>query len=215
MMLDLLRTQPVTVLKLGGSLFDLPDLAPRLLEISQIAGCSHPVVVPGGGGFAEEIRKLDQQHGFEVEQSHALSIYSLSLSSRFVAGLSSRFFRVKSGTELEATWSEGSLPILDVAEFTVAHAPLPSSWEVTSDSIAAWIASLHPKSKLILLKSVELPQKISMEAAASAGIVDGHFPHMAASLHEVRWCSLRDHQLSIAPWKTRECGLGFSSGFPE
>jgi len=56
--------------------------------------------------------------------------------------------------------------------------PLPHSWAVTSDSIAARAAVVHGAERLVLLKSVDVPPGTSWEAAAARGWVDPHFPHV-------------------------------------
>jgi aspartokinase-like uncharacterized kinase len=70
--------------------------------------------------------------------------------------------------------------------------PLPRRWRVTSDSIAARIASHFGAPELILLKSVTLPERISMTEAANEGLVDPHFPTAAKDLERVISVNLCD-----------------------
>lgn len=59
---------------------------------------------------------------------------------------------------------------------------LPHSWSVTTDSIAARVAFVHRAERLVLLKSVDIPEDVSWPAAAANGWVDAHFPQIAATL---------------------------------
>ena len=52
---------------------------------------------------------------------------------------------------------------------------LPQSWEVTSDSIAAWAAIQLHAIELVLLKSCDIPN-VTIAELAGLGIVDAHLP---------------------------------------
>ncbi len=59
-------------------------------------------------------------------------------------------------------------------------ADLPQSWDLTSDSLAAWLAGKLRAEKLLLIKSVDCPVAQAAKELAEAGIVDPLFPHYAA-----------------------------------
>lgn len=58
--------------------------------------------------------------------------------------------------------------------------PVPHTWELTSDSIAAYAAAFG-QGKLVLLKSTDIPSGISWQEAAALGWVDAHFPRVVAA----------------------------------
>ncbi len=66
---------------------------------------------------------------------------------------------------------------------------LPESWQLTSDSLAAWLAGKLGAGRLLLLKHRDPPRAaISLANAAQAGIVDALFPNYAReSRAAVRW----------------------------
>ena len=74
----------VVVVKVGGSLYDLPDLGSRLRAwlTEQCAG-DDVVLVPGGGGTADVIRHFDRVHGLGEETSHWLALRALTLNAQF------------------------------------------------------------------------------------------------------------------------------------
>ena len=53
---------------------------------------------------------------------------------------------------------------------------LPHCWDVTSDSLAARVAVVLGARRLVLLKSVSLPEAMDWPGAAGRGYVDGYFP---------------------------------------
>ncbi len=75
--------------------------------------------------------------------------------------------------------------------------PLPESWDVTSDSIAAWVGTNVEAQEVVLFKSC-LPEARTYEAAAAVGYVDRHFPMVAAGWQQVRCVDLRANPSSTA-----------------
>jgi hypothetical protein len=57
--------RPCRVVKLGGSLLDLPHLAPRLQSWLGGEPDKLTLLLVGGGEFVEAMRQLDQVHAFE------------------------------------------------------------------------------------------------------------------------------------------------------
>ena len=49
------------VVKVGGSLFDHPQLGPGLRAYLDSLTPARVLLVPGGGDFADSVRKLDRQ----------------------------------------------------------------------------------------------------------------------------------------------------------
>ena len=54
--------RPLTIVKVGGSLYDLPDLRARLQPWLSQAKSTDIILVPGGGATADVIRDFDRIH---------------------------------------------------------------------------------------------------------------------------------------------------------
>lgn len=199
-MFNVFYKSPVTVIKLGGSLFDLSDLESRLLRLLDEQAFERPIIIPGGGRFADEVRRVDDLCRLGDTLAHELGVRTLSLTSRLIAGLSPRFQLANSPDKLQTIWEADQFPVLDVADMTLLHSQLPASWDVTSDSIAAWVCSLHGESQLVLVKSVPLSDSPQLSEAAELGLVDGYFPTAASGLQQLSWCNLRDTTLRLDIW---------------
>jgi aspartokinase-like uncharacterized kinase len=182
-----LGERPVVVYKVGGSLFDWPELFPRLIEFFS-SEPTRPLIVSGGGGAADAVREWDRVHRLGDERSHHLAILSLALAGEFLAdGLCATV--VSDRQEAEAAWAANRIAVLDAATFlageTAAGAvPLPASWDVTSDSIAAWAAARWP-ARLTLVKSAS-------PGASLDHYVDSYFARAGATLKNIEWVNLRD-----------------------
>ncbi len=188
--------RPVVV-KVGGSLFDLPDLGPRLR--AWLATCPGPVVlVPGGGPTADVIRDLDRRHGLGEEAAHWLALRALTLNAHFLLTLlPAGHGALAAGTaECEAVWSRSRLAVVDAHAFAMADEGrpgcLPHVWSVTSDSLAARLAVVLGAAELVLLKSVTVLPRPDWTAASARGFVDPYFPQAAAPLAVIRAVNFRE-----------------------
>lgn len=193
------------VYKLGGSLLDLPDLGARLSRVVSATPNCRPLLVVGGGPIADVIRDWDQEHALGEERAHWLALDSLFVCEELVLALTPGMQRVASRREAEQAWDAGNVPVLSTAEFVRAEEQqqsvvLPHSWDATSDTIAAWIATVWPADELVLLKSTGLPERIDIGDAAEGGLVDRCFPAMADTIGKIGWLNLRAAPSSSPQW---------------
>ncbi len=193
-----MNDRAIRVVKLGGSLLELPDLAARLRSWLGGQTTMSSAVVVGGGRMADVVRELQRLHALDEDASHWLAVRAMQTNAQFVAALLS-----------EAAWpvtlnelAEEPPPLSIVDPWCLMRdddrrdspRPLPASWQVTSDSIAARLAKLCGAVELVLLKSA-LPDSGDLHAAASAGYVDAFFPQ-AVTLARVRCVNLRDERFA-------------------
>jgi aspartokinase-like uncharacterized kinase len=181
------------VAKLGGSLYDLPDLRPRLCRWLAAQDAPSVLLVPGGGMLANAVRELDARHGLGEEAAHWLALRALTLAARFLAELLPGSVMVSHPRE----WRHDSLAVLDPHAFAVADegnwGALPHSWTVTSDSLAARAACVAEVRRLVLLKSVTIPKDIDWHEAAQRGLVDEYFAMALKNGMDVQAVNLRDY----------------------
>lgn len=182
------------VVKLGGSLLDWPGWISRLRSYLAESKPQFTLLVVGGGGAADWIRRLDQVHRLSVEAGHWLAIETMRLNAGCVASLLSGSQIVKELRQCEHAWSQQLLPILDPVPFCQWDVSLPDGlpigWEVTSDSIAAQVAWRWQAEELVLIKSCPKPSG-DWQAVARTGAVDAYFPNQARRLPLVRWLCWR------------------------
>jgi aspartokinase-like uncharacterized kinase len=181
-------SQPaLTVIKVGGSLFDLPDLGARLRALVARLDSPRVILFPGGGGTADVVRTLDRVHKLGEEAAHWLALRALTVNASFLHALLPE-------VPVGAWPNLGDRAILDPWAFAQADEAslgrLPHTWEVSSDSLAARAAHLLDARELLLLKSVAFEEGASWEEAARLGIVDRCFPSAVAQaprLHVRLW----------------------------
>ncbi|MBI3462661.1 MAG: hypothetical protein HY000_06305 [Planctomycetes bacterium] len=188
---------PIRVVKLGGSLLDLPGLRERLRSWLDLQTPAGTVLVVGGGSLADAIRTADRLHGLSAEAAHWLCIRAMSLNAHLMAELLPDAVLVQDIRSIRRACEQRRLAILDPWPFIhdeeprLSRSPLPCSWDVTSDSVAARLAALLSACELVLLKSALPETGMDLLAAARAGYVDSYFRNAAAWLPAVRCFDLR------------------------
>ena len=193
------------VVKVGGSLFDLPDLGSRLAAWLRSLKNPDVLLVPGGGVSADAVRTLDRVHGLGEECSHWLSLEVLALNARFLGHVLDGGVVVDDLPGAGKSWRLRKLPVLNAYLFACADerqaGRLPHCWEVTSDSVAARVAAVSGARRLILLKSIALPVGMSWDAAACAGLVDVYFPRALAALASATASDCSVEVVNLREWK--------------
>ncbi|MCA9267823.1 MAG: hypothetical protein KDA41_05105 [Planctomycetales bacterium] len=190
--------RPLRVVKVGGSLFSLPQLAESLHAwLSSRPTCMN-VLIAGGGALADAVRQFDQTQSLGEEFAHWLCVDAMSLSAQTLARclgvrLIDRFAELQpfcaAGNELTC--------VFDVRKFLRHREPqchgssLPHGWHVTSDSIAARLAEVLQTDELVLLKSAPAGDD-DIVALSRRGYVDAYFPTAARFAPEVQFVNLRD-----------------------
>jgi aspartokinase-like uncharacterized kinase len=186
------------IIKVGGSLYDLPDLAQRLAKFLITLPQEPFLLVPGGGITADAVRQLDRCHGLGEERAHWLALRALSLNARLLVALFENAIVVSDSIAALESWRAGRVPILDVFEFAAADESnddhLPHSWKVTSDSFACRAAMSMGASELIFLKSAAITEPFDLVASARSGLIDEHCPDLLRAPIRVRAFNLRQSQ---------------------
>ena len=145
----------VTVLKVGGSLAeDSMTLTQLCQELSVLAKEHRILVIPGGGEFADIARKLYKKYDFSDLVAHKMGILSMDQFGLFLSDIITDSFVTYSLEEIKKP-TKGKVPILLPSTIMFREDPLEKSWDVTSDSIAAYIANLLQAQKLLLVTDVD------------------------------------------------------------
>ncbi len=160
------------VVKLGGSLFSNPLLTTWLEQLTQQAQQHTIIIVPGGGPFADTVRQADIAHDLDATTTHHMAILAMRQFGLLLLDLcpSAQSYTYPSNT---AT----SLPPLSIwlPDQQLLSAPtLPHSWDVTSDTLALWLAQQHHADSLTLLKH-NVTHPFSLAELSQHNIIDQAF----------------------------------------
>ncbi len=161
------------VVKLGGSLIHRArELVNEIIAYSKANG-EKILIVPGGSIFADTVRKVNASQ----ETAHWMAILAMEQYGYFIG----------SGTEAKLVESldiEDGVSILLPYKLLKEKDELPHTWDVSSDTIAAWVA-LKLEARFIKATDVDgiyLNGALEKELKASELIgketcVDAQLPH--------------------------------------
>lgn len=184
------------VIKVGGSLLGWSGLPGRISAYLRSLSSREVVLVAGGGMVGDFLRELDSVHAIGQKRSHVLALHALDLTAHILSALVPGTAVIERPAEIRRVWESGTIPVLAPRWFMENidrsnREPLPETWETTTDSIAARLASHLEAEGLVLLKST-WPEGLSSCAEASRlGFVDPVFPAASAGFDRVRVVNAR------------------------
>ncbi|MGA9139028.1 MAG: amino acid kinase [Methanocella sp.] len=117
------------MLKIGGSLFDCSkELLKRVA-----AENTDVLVLPGGGAFANVVRDVYGRGGISDDAAHWMALLAMDQYGYYLSD--------GTGVPMTNKISGKGTRIALAYEILRQDDTLPHSWDVTSDTIAAWMAS--------------------------------------------------------------------------
>jgi aspartokinase-like uncharacterized kinase len=144
------------VIKVGGSLAEKPAALKTLgSKLSEIAEKHSIAVVPGGGKFADVVREFDQQYALSADAAHMMAILGMDQFGLLLSQVIPKSCTTYSLSDAKRFSAVKAVPIFLPSRLIFRENPLESSWDVTSDSITAYVASQLNADKLILVTDVD------------------------------------------------------------
>jgi 5-(aminomethyl)-3-furanmethanol phosphate kinase len=146
-------TRALSVIKIGGGLASVPGALDRVCREVARAAIRHMIlVVPGGGPFADAVREFDHLWNLSPSTAHWMAVLGMDQYGHALASRIPGAVLVEEPGDLFHTLGEGSAVVLAPSRWMRAANVLPHSWQVTSDSIAAFVAGALDAARLILIK---------------------------------------------------------------
>lgn len=139
------------VVKVGGSLLAWPLAKDRLKRWCETQTEAKTILIAGGGKLVDQVRRWDGDFGLGPEACHRMAMQCMSITSRL---LSRWFSEAVLFDQIDGISKfDGPLIIFDTQDWVLEISDLPATWDLTSDSIAAAVASRLDAFELVLLKS--------------------------------------------------------------
>src|SRR5262245_6790193 len=175
-----MRDKGVTVFKLGGSFAGSRYLPDWVEVLANSRG--RTVVVPGGGPFAGAVRHAQPKLGFNDAVAHGLALHAMEQFGQALASLSAKFVIVYSAAAIRRVLRAGDVPIWSPTRMVLRRPEIIPSWDITSDSLAAWLAGHIGAGQIVLVKhGGPFEDPVRAVDLAERGIVDRAFPRFLAA----------------------------------
>jgi aspartokinase-like uncharacterized kinase len=144
-----------TVIKVGGGLLGQAGAFELVIEaLTAFRRGRRLVVLPGGGPFADAVRQMFKRVRIGEDAAHWMAVLGMDQYAHALAARIPDAALVDGEAGIIAAIQAGRLPVLAPYRWLRAADPLPHTWEVTSDSIAAWLAGSLRAPRVVLIKPV-------------------------------------------------------------
>jgi len=164
-----------TVVKIGGGLLEHEGCLDAVLNaVAGIARGEPLLVVPGGGPFADAVREQDARSQLSGDAAHWMAVLAMDQYAHLIVSRLPNGVLVSDAEETAVAHRAGQIPVLAPFSWLRRADPLPHSWQVTSDSIAAWIAGAIGARRLVLVKPPG--------SGGRPDLVDGYFASVRGNL---------------------------------
>ena len=134
--------------------------------------------------------------GFDNRTAHHMALLAMEQYGLAICALEHRLVPAASLRDLRAALRAERTPVWMAAKLALATPELEQSWDLTSDSLAAWLAGQVGAKLIVLVKHGALFANASdLESLVARGVVDPLFPrHMKAARATAVFLGPMDHE---------------------
>ena len=144
-----------TVVKVGGGLLGRAGALDLVTEaLAAFTPRRRVLVLPGGGPFADAVRTMFRRIKIGDDAAHWMAVLGMDQYAHALTGRIPGAVLVERQGEIARVLASRGLPVLAPYAWLRKADPLPHSWDVTSDSIAAWVAGALGARRVVLVKPV-------------------------------------------------------------
>jgi len=142
------------VVKVGGGLLRHPAALDQVMAaVAEASRHSRVLVVSGGGPLADTVREVDGALHLSADASHWMAVKAMDQLAEVLADRYAPATLVNDAHEVRHTLRAARLPVLAPYRWLRDADALPRTWDVTSDSIAAWVAGELGARRVVLVKA--------------------------------------------------------------
>jgi aspartokinase-like uncharacterized kinase len=139
-------------------------------------GPGQVILVPGGGPFADAVRAGQQVWNFPDRTAHRMALLGMRQFGLMLCGLEPKLTEAPAVAAVKKILAQGGLPVWMPEDAELDAAGVPASWDITSDSLAAWLAGETGAGEVLLVKSCPVAGETSLERLVAEGAVDPALP---------------------------------------
>jgi aspartokinase-like uncharacterized kinase len=186
------------VVKLGGSLMGTPALKGWLDALVQF-GDGKFVIVPGGGVFADAVRDAQTETYIDDATAHQMAVVAMDQYATLMTGLNVDLVMAASELQIAEHGCQNRAIVWKPSPMVLADKDLPMNWDLTSDSLAAWLATKLNAKHLLVVKSILMngAETVDIKDLIFEGAVDAYFGEYIANKPFKTWLAGQDDFLKM------------------
>lgn len=179
---------------------------------------SKVIVVAGGGKFADAVRHSQKRLGFDDACAHKMALLAMEQYAHSLAALTPELHLADNIKSIHRTLANNKIVLWLPYKMLMSNDDIPASWDVTSDSLAAWLAIQMQIRSLLLVKSIPLPANyLNLGDLADRGLVD---PFLLSLIEdaalEISWlqkdestllADILQHKPQVDAYKVKQCSV--------
>jgi aspartokinase-like uncharacterized kinase len=173
------------VIKLGGSLLSSGSLQ-EWLSIIVEHGVGKLVIVPGGGIFADQVREAQQKWKFDDKAAHQMALLAMEQYAHLLQSYAPALGLSDSIAGIEKAISLNQVPVWLPFKMINTCQGVSANWDLTSDSLAIWLAEQLNAEHVMLVKSSST-NKLNARELSESGMVDKDFPEFVKKSETAIW----------------------------
>jgi aspartokinase-like uncharacterized kinase len=188
------RKTNLTIVKFGGSHAFQTHLHAWLNALAECGG--RAIVVPGGGPFADQVRLAQKTMAFDDRAAHHMALLAMEQFGVAICDLEPRLAPAASLRAFRTAITAGRTPVWMAAKMALAAAELEQSWDLTSDSLSAWLAARVGAHRVVLVKhGAPIGHRPNLGDLVKRGIIDPLFArYLRAAEADVVLLGPADHE---------------------
>jgi len=182
----------VWIIKLGGSLLGTDELRHWLALVAQ-HGDGRVLIVPGGGVFADTVRAVYDRVPMSETCAHALAVSAMNQFGTLLIDQMPDLVPAHSELEIaERSWQHRGIVWMPSNMVMADGDDISHSWNVTSDSLALWLAKKLSAQHLLLVKSQRPEPNSTLAVLTKQGLIDPAFVSFTNGSEVKSWVIFKD-----------------------
>ncbi len=166
------------IARISGRLTGTPHLAHWLDALAVWPGSL--VMAPGDGPLSVAARATSKEMGLHAVAAQRLTLMAMDQFAVALAAVRPSPAIAQTEEELRGAIAARRIAIWAPARMGITATDIPATSEISSDSLAAWLAGKLGAAHLLLIEDIDPPSPVSTAWLAQRDYVDARFPDFAA-----------------------------------
>ncbi|MFO1166804.1 MAG: uridylate kinase [Rhodoblastus sp.] len=166
------------VARIGDGLAATPHLKVWLDALAAWPGGL--VIAPGGGPFGAAARAAAQALELNAVAAQKISVMAMDQYAVAIAAVRPSPVIAATEEQLRTAIAARRIAVWTPTRMASAATDIPATSEISSDSLAAWLAGKLGAAHLLLIEDVDPPSPVSTAWLAKRAMVDARFPDFVA-----------------------------------